>query len=129
MAFVRIDAAHASTIIVIHVYAPTSAAPDEEIEEFYSVLEETLASLLRSDIKLVLGDFNSKVEKTDKNDAFYGVVGSHDLGTRNERGDKLLQFCMEQQLVLANILFQQRNRRLYTWKLCVATLSLEPTQS
>ena len=50
--------------------------------EFYSILEETLASLPRSDIKLVLGDFNAKVSKIDSSDAFYKVVGRHGLGTR-----------------------------------------------
>ena len=63
-AVVRIDAA-SSTISVIQAYAPTSAAPDEGIEEFYKVLEETLASLPRSNIRQVLGDFNAKVRKTD----------------------------------------------------------------
>lgn len=47
MAVIRMDAAP-STVSIIQAYAPTSAAPDEEKEEFYSVLEETLASLPRS---------------------------------------------------------------------------------
>ena len=90
---VRIEAA-TFTIRVIHAYAPTSAVPNEDIKEFYSILEETLASLPRSDINLVLED-------------------CHGLGTRNEHRAGLLQFCMEQQLVLANTLLQQHNRRLY----------------
>ena len=48
----------------------------------------------------------------------FGVVGSHGVGTSDERGKKLLQFCVEYQLVLANTFFQQHNRRLYTGKLC-----------
>ena len=64
---VRISAAP-SAVSVIQVYVQTSAAADEEIEEFYSVLEGILASLLRSDIKLALGNFNAKVGKTDNSD-------------------------------------------------------------
>ena len=64
----------------------------------------------------MLGDDNAKVGKTDSSDSYYRVVDSHGLGTRNEREDKLLQFCAEQQLVLANTLFQQYNHRLYMWK-------------
>ena len=81
-----------SNISVIQVYASTTAAPDEEIKGFYSALEETLVSLTRSEIKLLLGDFNAKVEKTDSSDAFYGVVGSHGLGIRNERADRQFDF-------------------------------------
>lgn len=114
MAVVRIDAPP-SNLNVVQVYAPTSAVPDEETEEFYSVLEETLASLLRSEIKLVLVNFKTKVGKTDISNVFYRVVGSHGLKPRNERGNRLLQFCVEQQLMLANTLFQQHNQRLYTW--------------
>ena len=61
MAVVGIDAAPSSNIGVIQAYAPT----DEEIEEFCRVLEETLASLPRSNIKLVLGDIEAKVGKTN----------------------------------------------------------------
>ena len=69
-----------------------SISPNQCSTRFYSVLEETLVSLPRSNIKLVLRDFNAKVTNTDSSDAFYGVVGSHGLGTRKERGDTLLQF-------------------------------------
>ena len=50
-----------STIKVMQAYAPSSAAPDEEIEEFYSILEETLVSQPRSNIKLVLVDLMQKL--------------------------------------------------------------------
>ncbi len=117
LAVVRMDVTP-HVMSIIQAYAPTSAAPDEEMDEFYGALEETLASIPRSDVTIVMGDFNAKVGKTDKSDGFYGLVGNHGLGTRNERGERLLQFCAEQQLVLTNTLFQQHRRRLYTWKSC-----------
>lgn len=64
---VQINAAP-STISTIQAYAPTSAAPEEEIDEFYSVLEGILALLPRSHIKLMLEYFNAKIGKIDNND-------------------------------------------------------------
>ena len=44
-----------------------------------------------------------------------GVIGKFDLGVQNEAGQSLLEFCQENTLVIANTLFQQHKRRLYTW--------------
>ncbi len=83
LALVRISAS-SSTISDIQVYAPTSAEPNEETEDFYGALEEIYASLPRGDIKMMLGDFNSKVKKTESNDGYHRLVSSHELGTRNK---------------------------------------------
>ena len=37
------------------------------------------------------------------------------LGVQNEAGQRLIEFCQENALVIANTLFQQHRRRLYTW--------------
>ena len=44
-----------------------------------------------------------------------GVTGKFGLGTWNEAGQRLIEFCQENALVIANTLFQQHKRRLYTW--------------
>ena len=44
-----------------------------------------------------------------------GVTGKFGLGMRNEAGQRLIEFCQENPLVIANTLFQQHKRRLYTW--------------
>ena len=44
-----------------------------------------------------------------------GVTGKFGLGMRNEAGKRLIEFCQENVLVIANTLFQQHKRRLYTW--------------
>ena len=98
-------------VTVIQVYAPTTDASQEEIEEFYASLQDLYKKIPKKDIKLIVGDFNSKVGsiKTDQ------VTGSYGLGERNEAGERLIEFCQENELVIANTLFQQPKRRLYTW--------------
>ena len=59
-----------------------------------------------------MGDYNDKVGKGKKED----TVGYFGLGTRNERGERLIKFCEENNLCIANTFFQQPARRLYTWK-------------
>ena len=44
-----------------------------------------------------------------------GFIGKFGLGVQNEAGQRLTEFCQENTLVVANILFQQHKRRLYTW--------------
>lgn len=97
---------------VIQVYAPTQQHDDETIENFYSSLEQ-LTSLTKSqDINIIMGDFNAKVGKGKEED----VVGNYGLGMRNDRGDRLIRFCVEKKLVISNTFFELPKRRLYTWK-------------
>ena len=91
-------------ITVIQVYAPTSNAKEIEVEWFYED---------RQDVLLIIGDWNAKVGRQE----IPGVTGKFGLGVRNEAGQKLIEFCQENTLVIANILFQQHKRRLYTWTL------------
>ena len=44
-----------------------------------------------------------------------GVTGKFGLGIQNEAGQRLIEFCQENTLVITNTLFQQHKRRLYTW--------------
>ena len=59
----------------------------------------------------IIGDWNAKVGSQETP----GVTGKFDLGVQNEAGQKLIEFCQENALVIANTLFQQHKRRLYTW--------------
>ena len=54
---------------------------------------------------------NAKVESQE----IPGVTGKFGLGVQNEAGQRLTEFCQENTLVIANTLFQQHKRRLYTW--------------
>ena len=98
-------------VTIIQVYAPTSAATEEEIEQFYGRLEDEIERTPKSDVLYVVGDFNAKVGC--KKEA--GTIGMWGLGGRNERGQRLLDFCKERNLSAANTMFDQPKQRLYTW--------------
>ena len=91
--------------------APTSNAEEAEVEQFYEKLQDLLELIPKKDILFIIGDWNAKVESQE----IPGVTGKFGLGVWNEAGQRLIEFCQEITLVIANSLFQQHKRRLYTW--------------
>ena len=98
-------------ITVIQVYAPTSNAEEAEVERFYEDLQDRLELTPKKDVLFIIGDWNAKVGSQETP----GVTGKFGLGIQNEAGQGLIEFCQENALVIANSLFQQHKRRLYTW--------------
>ena len=98
-------------IMVIQVYAPTSNAEEAEVEQFYEDLQHLLELTLKEDVLFIIGNWNAKVGSQETP----GVTGKFGLGIRNEAGQRLIEFYQENALVIANTLFQQHKRRLYTW--------------
>ena len=96
---------------VIQVYAPTSNAEEAEVERFYEDLQDLLELTHKKDVLFIIGDWNAKVGSQE----ILGVTGNFCLGVQNEARQKLIEFCQENALVIANTLFQQHKRRLYTW--------------
>ena len=96
---------------VIQVYAPTSNAEEAEVEWFYEVLQDLLELTSKKDVLFIIGDWNVKGGSQETP----GVTGKFGLGVWNEAGQKLIEFSQENALVIANTLFQQHKRRLYTW--------------
>ena len=98
-------------IRVIQVYAPTSNAEEAEVEWFYEDLQDLLELTPKEDVLFIIGDWNAKVGSQE----ISGVGGKFGLGVQNEAGQRLIEFCQENALVIANTVFQQHKRRLYTW--------------
>ena len=98
-------------ITVIQAYAPTSNPEEAEVERFYEDLQDLLELTLKKDVLFIKGDWNAKVGSQETP----GVRGKFGLGIQNEAGHRLIEFCQENALVIANTLFQQHKRRLYTW--------------
>ena len=98
-------------ITVIQVYTLTSNGEEAEVEWFYEDLWDLLELTPKKDVLFIIGDWNAKVESQEK----LGVTGKFDLGVQNEAGQRLIEFCQENALIIANTLFQQHKRRLYTW--------------
>ena len=99
------------SITVIQVYAPTSNAEEAEAEQFYEDLQDLLELTPKKDIIFIIGGWNAKVGSQE----IYEVTGKFGLGVQNEAGQSPIEFCQENALVIANTLFQQHKRRLYTW--------------
>lgn len=97
---------------IIQIYAPTADKDEATIEEFYAQLESVIEMIKKREITLITGDFNAKVGKGRVDNA----VGGFGLGERNDRGDRLVRFCQEHDMLLSNTLFKLPNRRIYTWK-------------
>ena len=99
-------------ITVIQDYAPTSNAEEAEVKQFYEDLQDLLELTPPKDVLFIIGDWNAKVGSQETP----GVTGKFGLGVRKEAGQRLIEFCKEKTLVIANTLFQQQHkRRLYTW--------------
>ena len=99
-------------ITVIQAYAPTNSAEEAEVELFYEDLQDLLELTPKKDVLFILGDWNEKVGSQETP----GITGKFGLGAQNEAGQRLTEFCQKNTLVIANTLFQQHKRRLYTWK-------------
>lgn len=97
---------------IIQLYAPTADKDETTIEEFYEQLEQLVKLINKHEIKIIMGDFNAKVGKGKVEN----TVGGFGLGERNDRGDRLISFCQEHNMILSNTLFKLPARRLYTWK-------------
>ena len=82
-----------------------------KLNGFYEDLQDFLELTPKKDVLFITGDWNAKVGSQE----IPGVTGKFGLGVQNETGQRLTEFCQENALVIANTLFQQHKRRLYTW--------------
>ena len=95
-------------IIVIQVYAPSSNTEEAEVERLHEDLQELSELTPKKDVLFNIGDWNAKVGSQETP----GVTGKFGLGVQNEARQRLREFCQENALVIANILFQQHKKRL-----------------
>ena len=75
-------------------------------------MQMMIKNVKSTEVLIIMGDFNAKVGRGKEGD----IVGKFGLGERNDRGERLIQFCVENDLMVANTFFQKPNRKLYTWK-------------
>ena len=90
---------------------PTSNAEEAEVERFYEDLQDLLELTPKKDVLFILGAWNAKIGSQE----IPGVTGKFGLGVQNEAGQRLIEFCKKNALVIGNTLFQHHKRRLYTW--------------
>ena len=99
------------SITVIQVYAPTNNAKEAEGERFYEDQQNLLELTPPKVVLFFIGDLNDKVGSQEIPE----VIGKFGLGVQNEAGQRLMEFCQQNALVIENTLFQLHKRRLYTW--------------
>ena len=97
-------------IMVIQGYALIGNAEEVEVEWFYEHLQDLLELTPKKDVIFLIGDRNAKVESQE----IPGIIGKFGLGVQNDAGQRLIEFCQENAWIIANTLFQQHKRRLYT---------------
>ena len=88
---------------------PTSSAEEAKVERFYEDLQDLLELTHKKDVLFIIGDWIAKLGSQETP----GVTGKFGLGMWNEAGQRLIEFCQENALVIANTLFQQHKRRLH----------------
>ena len=98
-------------ITIIQVYAPTSNTEEAEDEWFYEDLQDLLELTPKKDVLFIIGDWNAKVGSQESP----RVTVKFGLGIWNEAGQRIIEFCQENALVIANTLFQQQKRKLFIW--------------
>ena len=98
-------------IMVIQVYALSSNAEEAEVERFYEDLQDYLELKSPQFVLFIIGEWNAKVGSQETS----GVTDKFGLGVWNKAGQRVIKFCQENALVIANNYFQQHKRRLNTW--------------
>lgn len=93
--------------------APTSSYTDEEVEDFYDLLNKACDEH-RSTWTMVLGDFNAKLSLRLNSDDV-DILGPYGLGTRNQRGIRLLKFAFGQTISICHSYFPKKRQRRWTW--------------
>ena len=101
-------------VTIIMTYAPTKAAPDEDIEAHYENIEQAYEDS-KSKHKIIIGDFNAKIGIKNKDETFQSM-GPYGIGKRNCRGERLIEFAEEHKLIIANTLFKKNPSRYWTWE-------------
>ena len=96
-------------ITVIQVYAPAYNTEEAEVERFYEDLQDLSELTPRKDVLFIIGDWNAKGRSQETP----GVTGKFGLGMQNEAGQRIIEFCQENALVIANTLFQRHKRTLH----------------
>lgn len=95
----------------IQTYAPTEKSTEAELQTFYDDLDASLRNSPPNTI--VLGDFNAKIGQLSSDDG--RVVGKWGYGIRNDRGEILVQYCLQNQLYISNTFFKKKPKQRWTW--------------
>lgn len=108
LAILKINMKDGIILTIAQIYAPTSASSEEESEEFYQLLSETLKQneVKRKDTLLVMGDFNGRIGKRKPGEE--EILGRYYYGKQNRRGQRIVDFCLEMNSRIINTCFKKQ---------------------
>lgn len=97
-------------ISIIQVYAPTEKASEEDIDNFYITVRIAIEAAHK--YYILMGDYNAKIGQPKQEENL--VMKLHGYGDRNERGQKLINFAIENRLVILNTFFKKKSKNKWT---------------
>ena len=100
-------------LTMIHVYAPTNDTDEEVKDHFYEKLQAVVEKTPKHDLLVITGDLNAKVGSDAE--GYERVMGKHGVGTRNDNGEKLCDFCGMNDLVITGTIFPHKGIHKQTW--------------
>ncbi|XP_068716885.1 uncharacterized protein [Montipora capricornis] len=101
-------------LTIIQCYAPTNEADDAMKDDWYDHLIQVLCKVPRHVMLLVIGDLNAKVGADNVN--YERAMGKHGCGTMNNNGERLADFCLNNDLVIGGTIFPHKNIHKLTWR-------------
>ena len=100
-------------LTIIHTYAPTLDAEDEDKELFYEQLQSIVEKVNKDDHLTITGDINAKVGSSNHNRE--RVMAKHGAGILNSNGERLIDFCEMNNLVITGTIFPHKDIHKNTW--------------
>ncbi|EDO30030.1 predicted protein, partial [Nematostella vectensis] len=101
-------------LTIIQCYAPTNEADDEAKDDWYKHLTQVISRVPRHDMLLVIGDLNAKVGTDNTN--YERAMGVYGCGTMNNNGERLADFCLNNDLEIGGTIFPHKNIHKLTWR-------------
>ena len=93
-------------LTLVHVYAPTKDAKEQDKNDFYIRLQDVLDRCKTHDMLIVIGDKNAKVR--DDNQTYERVMGKHGIGQRTDNGERMCEMCDMNELMITGTLFPHK---------------------
>ena len=109
---VRLQTKHLK-MSIIQCYAPTNDHKDEFKDEFYNALNNVIEKIPKHDITIVMGDMNAKIG--NDNMGVESIMGTHAMGNINNNGERLLEFCLMNGMLIGGSLFQHKDIHKQIW--------------
>ena len=98
---------------IVQCYAPTNDKTDETKDEFYNQLLDIMSNLGDKNINLIMGDFNAKIGSD--NQGYENVMGVHGLGVMNDNGERFVNACAINNIVIVGSVFTHKRIHKATW--------------